>query len=132
MSKIGIETSKAEYYWGGEMMKHSALKGIIILVAVMFILNLWGINCYSQNPVRKLGRGVANIVTGWVEIPKNVYDTTQDENIFMGLTIGLAKGLGMSVIRTGAGIYDAVTFPFPIPQDYEPLLEPEYVLGEEW
>ena len=113
-------------------MKHSALKGIIILVAVMFILNLWSINCYSQNPVRKLGRGVANIITGWVEIPKNVYDTTQDENIFMGLTIGLAKGLGMSVIRTGAGIYDAVTFPFPIPQDYEPLLEPEYVLGEEW
>lgn len=50
----------------------------------------------------------------------------------MGLTIGLAKGLGMSVIRTGAGIYDAVTFPFPVPQDYEPLLEPEYVLGEEW
>lgn len=113
-------------------MKRSALKGTIILVAAMLILNLWSINCYSQNPIKKLGRGVANVITGWVEIPKNVYDTTQDENIFMGLTIGLAKGLGMSVIRTGAGIYDAVTFPFPIPQDYEPLLEPEYVLGEEW
>ena len=113
-------------------MKKSALKGIIVILAVLFTLNICSTNCYSENALRKLGRGIANIITGWVEIPKNVYDTTQDENIFMGLTIGLAKGLGMSVIRTGAGIYDTVTFPFPVPQDYEPLLEPEYVLGEEW
>ena len=113
-------------------MKKGVLKGIVVILALMFVLNLWSTNCYAQNPIKKLGRGVANIITGWVEIPKNVYETTQDENILMGLTVGLAKGLGMSVIRTGAGIYDTVTFPFPIPQDYEPLLEPEYVLGEEW
>ena len=127
-----MKLMKCGTYLGGEKMKKGALRGIIVILALMFVLNLWSTNCYSQNPIKKLGRGVANIITGWVEIPKNVYETSQDENILMGLTIGLAKGLGMSVIRTGAGIYDAVTFPFPIPQDYEPLLEPEYVLGEEW
>lgn len=113
-------------------MKKGALRGIVVILAVMFALNVFSTNCYSQNALQKLGRGIANIVTGWIEIPKNIYETSQDENIALGLTVGLAKGLGMSIIRTGAGIYDTVTFPFPIPEDYEPLLEPEYVLGEEW
>ena len=110
-------------------MKKGVTKGVIVFLAVVVVLNICTA-CYAQNALKKLGRGVANIITGWIEIPKNVYDTSQEENILMGLTVGLAKGLGMSVIRTGVGIYDTVTFPFPVPEDYEPLLEPEYVLGD--
>ncbi|MEA3560315.1 MAG: exosortase system-associated protein, TIGR04073 family [Candidatus Omnitrophota bacterium] len=110
-------------------MKKGVTKGIIAFLAMAVLLNICAV-CYAENALQKLGRGIANVVTGWIEIPKNVYDTSQEENIIMGLTIGLAKGLGMSVIRTGAGIYDTVTFPFPVPEDYEPLLEPEYVLGD--
>ena len=33
----------------------------------------------------------------------------------------------MSIVRTGAGIYEIATFPFPLPENYKPILEPEYV-----
>lgn len=83
--------------------------------------------CFAQDPFTKLGRGVANVLTGWVELPKNIYNTSVEENAFAGLTVGLARGAGMTIVRTGAGIYEIATFPFPLPQDYKAILEPEYV-----
>ena len=80
---------------------------------------------------KKLGRGIVNIVTGWVELPKNIYDTSvETDNPLMGITYGTLKGLGMTVVRTGAGAYDTVSFLFPVPEDYEPILEPEFVFEE--
>ena len=104
-------------------------KGIIVIVALMLIFGMT-VNSYAQDPGKKLMRGLANVLTGWVELPKNIYETSVEDNIFAGLTIGLAKGVGMTIVRTGAGIYETITFPFPIPEDYEPVLEPEFVFGE--
>jgi len=104
-------------------------KGIILVVALLMVFCLTA-NVYAQDPGKKLVRGVANILTGWVELPKNIYETTVEDNILAGLTIGLAKGVGMTIVRTGAGIYETVTFPFPIPEDYAPVLEPEFVFSE--
>ena len=83
--------------------------------------------CYAQDAFTKLGRGVANTLTGWVELPKNIYNTSVEDNAFSGMTLGLAKGAGMTLVRTGAGIYEIATFPFPLPENYRPILEPEYV-----
>lgn len=83
--------------------------------------------CFAQDAFTKLGRGIANTLTGWVEIPKNVYTTSVEDNPLAGVTLGLAKGAGMTLVRTGAGIYEIVTFPFPLPEAYKPILEPEYV-----
>ena len=83
--------------------------------------------CSAQDAFTKLGRGVANTLTGWVELPKNIYNTSVEGNAFSGMTLGLAKGAGMSIVRTGAGVYEVVTFPFPLPKNYKPILEPEYV-----
>lgn len=83
--------------------------------------------CFADDPFTKLGRGVANTLTGWVEIPKNIYDTSVQDNALAGMTLGLAKGAGMTLVRTGAGIFEVATFPFPLPEDYKPILEPEYV-----
>jgi putative exosortase-associated protein (TIGR04073 family) len=44
--------------------------------------------------------------------------------------IGLPKGCWMTVVRTGAGIYDTVTFMFPVPKDYKPLLDPEFAFKQ--
>jgi len=104
-------------------------KGIIICVALLMIFSLTT-TCFAQDMGKKLFRGAANIVTGWVELPKNIYDTSVEDNIFSGLTVGLAKGIGMAIVRTGAGVYETVTFPFPIPEDYAPVLEPEFVFSE--
>jgi len=103
-------------------------KGIIIAIALLTVF-CFATSSYAQDPGKKLLRGLANIVTGWVELPKNIYETSVEDNVFSGLTIGLAKGIGMTIVRTGAGIYETVTFPFPIPEEYAPVLEPEYVFS---
>ncbi len=101
-------------------------KGIIICLAILMVLNIAALS-YAQDAGRKIYRGVANIITGWIELPKNIYDTSVEDNILSGLTIGLFKGLGMTIVRTGAGIYETLTFPLPIPEGYAPVLEPEFV-----
>ena len=104
-------------------------RGIILSVAVLMIFSLTT-TCFAQDMGKKLTRGLANILTGWVELPKNIYDTSVEDNMFSGLTVGLVKGVGMAIVRTGAGVYETITFPFPIPEDYAPVLEPEYVFSE--
>ena len=111
-------------------MSKLILKAVIVLIGVLIILNMASPS-FAQNPSKKLGRGLVNILTGWVELPKNIYETSAESNPFAGITIGLAKGLGMTVVRTGAGIFDAATFPFPLPEGYKPILEPEYILEDE-
>ena len=106
------------------------LKAIIICVAVLMVLNI-ATASHAQDVGKKLYRGVANILTGWIELPKNIYDTSVEDNPLSGLTIGLAKGVGMTIVRTGAGVYETVTFPFPIPEGYAPVIEPEFVFKGE-
>jgi putative exosortase-associated protein (TIGR04073 family) len=108
------------------MTKNSFVKKPILALLILFLLTITTV-CFAQDAFTKLGRGVANTLTGWVELPKNIYNTSVEENAFTGMTLGLAKGAGMTLVRTGAGIYEIATFPFPLPQDYKPILEPEYV-----
>jgi putative exosortase-associated protein (TIGR04073 family) len=67
---------------------------------------------YGQSPVGKLGHGVANMATGWVELPKNVINISSDSNIFVGLTWGALRGAFETVSRTVVGAADVLTFPF--------------------
>ena len=101
----------------------------LFLITVM-IINITSIAC-AQDMTRKLGRGVGNILTGWIEVPKNIYDTSMESNVFAGLTLGLIKGVGMTVMRTVVGAYETVTFPIPLPEDYKPIVEPEFVIQPE-
>ena len=98
-------------------------KILIVVAAAGFLAS----PCYAQDAFTKLGRGVANTLTGWVEIPKNIYATSVEKNAFAGMTLGAAKGIGMTIVRTGAGVFEVVTFPFPIPAGYKPILDPEFV-----
>ena len=102
------------------------VKGIIICVVALMILNI-ATASYAQDMGKKLCRGAANLVTGWIELPKNIYDTSVENGLLSGIGVGLPKGLLMTIIRTGAGVYETVTFPFPIPEGYNPVLEPEFV-----
>ncbi|MCG3175972.1 MAG: hypothetical protein MOGMAGMI_00910 [Candidatus Omnitrophica bacterium] len=105
-------------------MKRRGLSMMVLVLA----LSLSGARvCYAEDAFTKLGRGVANTFTGWVELPKSVYTKSNEQNAVSGATVGLAEGVGMAIVRTGAGIFDVITFPFPVPEDYKPVLEPEYV-----
>lgn len=102
-------------------------KSLIVVLLALMIINITSA-CYAQDMTRKLGRGVGNILTGWIELPKNIYDTSMESNVFAGITLGTAKGIGMTVMRTVVGAYETVTFPVPLPEDYKPIVEPEFVI----
>lgn len=106
-------------------------KVFLTLIAVIIIFNLIIAPCFAQDPLRKLGRGLANTLTGVVEIPKKVILISKNENPLLGLTWGLIKGAAAGLLRTAAGVYETVTFPIPAPADYEPMVQPEFVF-EEW
>lgn len=71
-------------------------------------------------PEAKLGRGMAN-VTEFVrmgELRRSVEQTAVLESPDAGYTYGVIHGLDRSVARTGLGVIDILTFPFP---PYRPL-----------
>ncbi len=80
--------------------------------------------------VTKLFRGIVNAATGWFEIPKQISLTWQESGAGPGMTWGLAKGVGWAVARSVVGAYEIITFPMPIPEGYQPILQPEYVLSD--
>jgi putative exosortase-associated protein (TIGR04073 family) len=79
----------------------------------------------AQTAVDKLGRGLAGMTCGFLEFPGNIYRETK-RNGAEGIPLGFAKGLGMIVARELVGVYEFVTAPLPFPDNYRPILEPEY------
>ncbi len=80
---------------------------------------------YHLHPaLNKLGRGIGNILTGWMEIPCNVqshYYYKDPVNSSLG---GGMIGLGKAIGRTLVGAYETVTFFLPYPPQFEPILPP--------
>jgi putative exosortase-associated protein (TIGR04073 family) len=74
----------------------------------------------------KLTRGVTNIVTSVVEIPKQTYLTVRDRGA-SGYIIGPLKGVGMTLYRLFAGATETVFFLVPQPGYYDPMADPDYV-----
>ena len=103
-----------------------------VSLSVLFVLLLFpAATSQAAGPTTKLGRGFANVITGWVEIPKRISETSNAQGMASGATWGLLRGLGYGFVRTAAGLYEVFTFPFPAPPDYEPVIQPEYVFLEE-
>lgn len=75
----------------------------------------------------KFVRGVANVATGWVELPKQIVITFKEDGIAKGIFMGPLKGVGMTIVRTISGVGEIATFFHPFPGFYEPYFEPEYV-----
>jgi putative exosortase-associated protein (TIGR04073 family) len=67
---------------------------------------------------RKLSRGTINILTGWVEVPKNIAIRWKDSDPFSGFIWGGIEGIGWGFARTVGGVYEVISFPFPYPDDY--------------
>lgn len=72
----------------------------------------------------KFARGTGNFFTGPVEIPVNISKDIKTNR--WGYCTGLVKGVGYGLVRSGVGLYEAITFPLPLPSDYEPIMEPVY------
>jgi len=82
-----------------------------------------------DGPATKLGRGLCNIVTFPLEIPEQISRVNRSDGPFAASTVGVLKGLGWAVGRACVGVFEAATFIFPAPKNYEPILkDPEYFL----
>ena len=71
---------------------------------------------------QKLGRGAANFLGGWMEIPLNVHLYASTADTAGSFFTGLAHGVVKAAVRTGVGAYEAVTFFLPYPENYAPVL----------
>jgi putative exosortase-associated protein (TIGR04073 family) len=69
---------------------------------------------------RKLGRGVRNLTefARLGEIRKSVEETALFDSPDMAYTTGFVKGFNKSLVRTGVGVYEILTAPFP---PYDPV-----------
>ena len=78
---------------------------------------------YGDTVGRKLGSGFSNIALGWLEIPKNVLNTSNDLNLIAGFSLGVLKGVLHTTGRMLTGVVDVVSAPLPT----QPIVEPDYV-----
>lgn len=74
----------------------------------------------------KFGRGVTNIVTSPLEIPKQTVLITRDLG-FPGVLVGPIGGVLMTGYRALIGVAETVFFMVPAPGYYDEMLEPEFV-----
>jgi putative exosortase-associated protein (TIGR04073 family) len=80
----------------------------------------------AQTAPRKFLRGLAGMTTAFLEVPGNMVYESDVRGPATGIPLGFAKGLGMIIPRVLVGVWEFVSAPFPVPEGYEPILEPEY------
>jgi putative exosortase-associated protein (TIGR04073 family) len=78
---------------------------------------------YPESLEQKLGAGLANATTGWVELAKTPMVISKKDGLGMGLSVGLAKGVVNTIGRTFWGVFDVVTFIIPT----KPMIEPHMI-----
>lgn len=86
----------------------------------------------ANKMLHKLGRGITNVLTCWVEVPRQVATEWEARDPISGLVLGTIKGVGWGFARFATGVYETFTFPLPIPEGYKPLIEPEFVVTDVW
>ena len=78
---------------------------------------------YNVQPaLEKLGRGVANLLGGWLEIPYNIHIRASQSDTAGSFFTGAAHGIVRGVVRTAVGAYETATFCIPYPENFAPIL----------
>ena len=103
-------------------MKKVIIAAIIFLFAVSLVAN-----GYCDDPVKKLGRGLCNVVSCPLEVVKQSSDVANTDGAMASMTWGVLKGVGMMAVRGVVGVYEVATFLLPFPKDYKPIMtDPEF------
>ena len=82
---------------------------------------------HAQGPLAKFDRGLTNILTGPGEYLLQFYESSEKYSPVEAAFRTVFKGTFLTVLRELAGVYDVVTFPFPLPAGYEPIMRPPTV-----
>ena len=103
-----------------------AKKVLVISLIAIFLMSSMS---YADDPIKKLGRGIANMLTFPLELPKGIGDANREDGPLAAASYGVLKGLFDGCVRGIVGVYETVTFLIPIPADYAPIVkDPEFFL----
>lgn len=125
------------------MFRNFKLLSVILVAALMMLVAFAPLAAHADDDVyregtvagkmfKKLGRGVVNILTGWMEVPKHMAKRWRQYDPITGIIVGGVEGFGWAFCRTLTGAYDVISFPFAVPKDYQPLMQPEFLLPTIW
>ncbi len=94
------------------MAKRFSILGAVVLLAVLVA------GC--SNTEKKLGRGINNIYEPirLAELRRSIEDTSLSNPEDVNYHTGVVRGLNRTLARTGVGIYEIITCPFP---PYDPV-----------
>lgn len=88
---------------------------------------------YAHGAMTKLGRGAANVVTAPLELLRVPMLVSRKDGGLAGISVGVARGAWAGLVREAAGLIEVITFPVPIPKNFEPLVRPEFIYAHgEW
>ena len=92
------------------------MRSFVTLLALISVIALIG----CAGPERKFGRGMNNFteVARMGELRRSVEQTAIWDGTEAAYTTGFIRGINRTVARTGIGIYEVITAPFP---PYRPL-----------
>ena len=104
---------------------------LTVLLLLLFATSSFAIDgqppeAIAEKMAIKLVRGVANVATSLVEVPKQSYLTIRDRGA-SGYVVGPLKGMGMAFYRLFVGVAETVFFAVPQPGYYDPMIQPEFV-----
>ena len=94
------------------------MRKTLLLLAALAIAGMLATGC--ANTERKFGRGMANmveIIRGG-ELHRTMEQTALFDSPDTAYTTGFVRGLNRTLARTGIGVYEVVTAPFP---PYDPV-----------
>ncbi len=97
----------------------------ILVISIVFLAtpNLVLADQYPDKVVEKLGNGLANAVTGVVEIPKTITIVGNRDGVIHGMTVGFLLGIANTIGRSLSGAFDIATFLIPT----TPFVKPSYI-----
>lgn len=114
-------------------MKRTSVSAVILLAAAIMAAGAASAAddpprlSYGEGSMRKLGRGVANVVTAPLELIRTPSLVNERDGWIAGMTVGFTEGISNVAVRSVAGLIELGTFFFPIPKNFQPLIKPEFV-----
>jgi putative exosortase-associated protein (TIGR04073 family) len=95
------------------------MRAVIKTLSLLALAGLLGAGC--AGPEKKLGRGLNNTteLLRMGELRRTVEQTAMWHGPETAYTTGFLRGMNRTLARTGIGLYEVLTFPFP---SYEPVM----------
>lgn len=83
-----------------------------------------------QTMAKNMGRGVMNLLTCWMEVPRNLWlETTR--NPYYGYIVGVSDGAFLATARAFSGATDVVTFGLTGPGMHSDAF-PDFIWDAKW